>query len=128
MPLFISDEELSRLAGDSAAVAARADACIRDLQSQLQTFQARADADAITAEQTCSLLEQKYISLSEDLSKLEAEHAQLQNSFDQRIQELAQVQAEKHQLHLQLVIVLLCCFNLGFRVLLCVYLTSLLAL
>ncbi|TXG71410.1 hypothetical protein EZV62_006345 [Acer yangbiense] len=103
MHLFISDEELSRLSGDSSSVAARADAYIRDIQSQLDTVQARADAASITAEQTCALLEQKYISLSEEFSKLESQHAQLQNSIDQRVQELAQVQAEKHQLHLQLI-------------------------
>ncbi|KAK3218786.1 hypothetical protein Dsin_012756 [Dipteronia sinensis] len=103
MPLFISDEELSRLSGDSSSVAARADAYIRDIQSQLDTVQARADAASITAEQTCALLEQKYISLSEEFSKLESQHLQLQNSIDQRVQELAQVQAEKHQLHLQLI-------------------------
>ncbi|KAI9161249.1 hypothetical protein LWI28_015729 [Acer negundo] len=103
MHLFISDEELSRLSGDSSSVAAMADAYIRDIQSQLDTVQARADAASITAEQTCALLEQKYISLSEEFSKLESQHAQLQNSIDQRVQELAQVQAEKHQLHLQLI-------------------------
>ncbi|KAL5746674.1 hypothetical protein ACOSP7_027820 [Xanthoceras sorbifolium] len=101
MPLFISDEELSHLSGDFSSVVARADAYIRDLQSQLDTFQARADAAIITTDQTCAFLEQKYMSLSEEFSKLESQNAQLQNSYDQRVQELAQVQAEKHQLHLQ---------------------------
>ncbi|XP_044468309.1 nuclear-pore anchor isoform X3 [Mangifera indica] len=101
MPLFVSDEEMSRLSNDAVALAAKADAYIRDLQSELDTVKARADAASITAEQTCSLLEQKFISLTEDYSKLESEHAQLKISLDERVKELAQFHAEKHQLHLQ---------------------------
>lgn len=107
MPLFVSDEEMSRLSNDAVALAAKADAYIRDLQSELDTVKARADAASITAEQTCSLLEQKFISLTEDYSKLESGHAQLKISLDERVKELAQFHAEKHQLHLQSVIVLI---------------------
>ncbi|KAJ0098747.1 hypothetical protein Patl1_19770 [Pistacia atlantica] len=101
MPLFLSDEEMSRLSNDAVSLAAKADAYIRELQSELETVKARADAASITAEQTCSLLEQKFISLSENYSKLESEHAQLKISLDERDKELAQFHAEKHQLHLQ---------------------------
>lgn len=104
MPLFISDEEMSHLSNDAASVAARADAYIRDLQTELETVKARSDAAAITAEQTCSLLEQKFISLQEDFSKLESQNAHLQKSLEERVSELAQVQSQKHQLHLQSVI------------------------
>ncbi|PON44121.1 Nucleoprotein TPR/MLP [Parasponia andersonii] len=101
MPLFASDEDFSRLRHDAVSLADRADAFIRDLQKELDTVRAQADAAAITAEQTCSLLEQKYLSLSSDLSHLQSQNAQLQSSLDHRISELAQVQAQKHQLHLQ---------------------------
>lgn len=103
MPLFVSDEEMSRLSNDAAAVAAKADAYIRYLQTDFETVKARADAAAITAEQTCSLLEQKFISLQEGFSKVESQNAQLQKSLDDRVNELAEVQSQKHQLHLQLV-------------------------
>ncbi|KAH9676906.1 nuclear-pore anchor [Citrus sinensis] len=103
MPLFVSDEEMSRLSNDAAAVAAKADAYIRYLQTDFETVKARADAAAITAEQTCSLLEQKFISLQEEFSKVESQNAQLQKSLDDRVNELAEVQSQKHQLHLQLI-------------------------
>lgn len=103
MPLFVSDEEMSRLSNDAAAVAAKADAYIRYLQTDFETVKARADAAAITAEQTCSLLEQKFISLQEEFSKVESQNAQLQKSLDDRVNVLAEVQSQKHQLHLQLV-------------------------
>ncbi|KAK9182042.1 hypothetical protein WN944_025183 [Citrus x changshan-huyou] len=103
MPLFVSDEEMSRLSNDAAAVAAKADAYIRYLQTDFETVKARADAAAITAEQTCSLLEQKFISLQEEFSKVESQNAHLQKSLDDRVNELAEVQSQKHQLHLQLI-------------------------
>ncbi|KAK4838911.1 hypothetical protein QYF36_017509 [Acer negundo] len=71
MPLFISNEELSSLSGDSLSVAARVDAYIRDLQSQLDTVHARNDTSSITNEQTYALLEQKNMSLSQEFSKLD---------------------------------------------------------
>ncbi|XP_062093054.1 nuclear-pore anchor [Humulus lupulus] len=101
MPLFVSDEEFSRLRHDVVSVADKADSFIRDLRKELDTLRAQADASSITAEQTCSLLEQKYLSLSSDLSQLQSHNNQLQSSLDQRLSELAQVQAQKHQLHLQ---------------------------
>ncbi|XP_048326058.2 nuclear-pore anchor isoform X2 [Ziziphus jujuba] len=101
MPLFVSDEEFSRHGNDAASLADRADAFIRDLYKELDTVRAQADAASITAEQTCSLLEQKYLSLSADFSNLQSHNSQLQSSLDQRLSELAQLQAHKHQLHLQ---------------------------
>lgn len=98
--MFLSEEEYDRCSQDSALVAEKADAFIRNLSNQLETVRAQADAASITAEQTCSLLEQKYVSLSSEFSKLESQNAQLNSSIDQRLSELAQVQAEKHQLHL----------------------------
>ncbi|GLU08559.1 hypothetical protein SLE2022_254650 [Rubroshorea leprosula] len=101
MPLFISDEELSQLPNDVGAVAERADAYIRELYAELETAKAKADASAITAEQTCSLLEQKFLSLSGEFGSVQSQNAQLQSSLDERLAELAQAQAQKHQLHLQ---------------------------
>uniref|UniRef100_A0A1J3FHR5 Nuclear-pore anchor n=1 Tax=Noccaea caerulescens TaxID=107243 RepID=A0A1J3FHR5_NOCCA len=102
MPLFMPDEELARLSSDAASVVAeRADEYIRKLYAELDSVRAKADAASITAEQTCSLLEQKYLSLSKDFSLLESQNAQLQSDFDDRLAELAQSQAQKHQLHLQ---------------------------
>ncbi|OMO78486.1 putative Nucleoprotein TPR, partial [Corchorus capsularis] len=101
MPLFISEEELSRLSNDAVMVAERADAYIRETYGELEAAKTKADADAITAEQSCSLLEQKLLSISRELSDLHAENAQLQSSLDERVAELAQAQAQKHQLHLQ---------------------------
>ncbi|PPS02417.1 hypothetical protein GOBAR_AA18245 [Gossypium barbadense] len=101
MPLFISDDELSRLSNDASAVAERADAFIRELYGELETAKAKADAAAITAEQTCSLLEQKFLSISGELSDLQSQNAQLQSSLDERHADLAQAQAQKHQLQIQ---------------------------
>ncbi|KAG7660116.1 Nucleoprotein TPR/MLP1 [Arabidopsis suecica] len=102
MPLFMPDEELARLSSDAASVVAeRADEYIRKIYAELDSVRAKADAASITAEQTCSLLEQKYLSLSQDISSLESQNAKLQSDFDDRLAELAQSQAQKHQLHLQ---------------------------
>lgn len=101
MPLFVSDEDFSRHGNDATWVADKADAFIRDLQTELETFRAQNDAASITAEQTCSLLEQKYLSLSDEFSKLESQYAQLQSSLDHRLSEVAELQSQKHQLHLQ---------------------------
>lgn len=103
MPVFLSDEEFTGLRHDGAAVAERADAFIRDLQRELETLRAHSDAAAITAEQTCSLLESKFVSLSSDFSLLQSENAQLQSSLDHSASDLAEVQSQKHQLHLQIV-------------------------
>ncbi|KAF8103110.1 hypothetical protein N665_0188s0065 [Sinapis alba] len=102
MPLFMPDEELARLSNDAASVVAeRADEYIRKLYVELDSVRAKADAASITAEQTCSLLEQKYLSLSQDFASLESQNAKLQSDLDDRLAELAQSQAQKHQLHLQ---------------------------
>ncbi|XXG77177.1 hypothetical protein AAC387_Pa08g1378 [Persea americana] len=101
MPLFLSNEEFERCSGNASLVAEKADSFIRDLHRQLETVKAQADASSITAEQTCALLEQKYISLSSDFSKLEAQNAQHSAILEQRLSELAEAKAEKHQLHLQ---------------------------
>ncbi|XP_043688308.1 nuclear-pore anchor isoform X2 [Telopea speciosissima] len=101
MPLFLSDEEFQWCSHDASLVAEKADAFIRDLHRQLETVKAQADASAITAEQTCALLEQKYITLSAEFGKLESQNAQLNAVLEQRLTELAEVQAEKHQLHLK---------------------------
>ena len=103
MPIFITDDDLARHSNDASYVVAQADKFIRGLQSELETVRAAADAASITAEQTCSLLEQKFLALSAEFSKLESQNAQLQSSLDDRLSELAQAQAQKHQLHLQAV-------------------------
>ncbi|KAA8523384.1 hypothetical protein F0562_009807 [Nyssa sinensis] len=101
MPLFLSEEEYERCSHDVSLVAEKADAFVRELYGQLETVKAQADAAAITAEQTCSLLEQKYVSLSSEFAKLESQNSQLNSTLEQRLSELAQVQADKHQIHLK---------------------------
>lgn len=105
MPLFLSDDEFERIktAGDASAVAEKADSYIRDLYANLETVKAEADAASITAEQTCSLLEHKYLSLSAEFSALESRYSELDSNLQQRVSELAQVQSDKHQLHLKCV-------------------------
>ncbi|KAK1303866.1 hypothetical protein QJS10_CPB11g01703 [Acorus calamus] len=98
MPLFITEEELRLL--DPPAVAERADGFIRDLQVQLETARAQAEAASITSEQTSSLLEQRYLSLSSDYSRLESLKSDLSASLDQRLADLANLRAENHQLRL----------------------------
>ncbi|KAL5972515.1 hypothetical protein ACLOJK_039319 [Asimina triloba] len=100
MPLFISDEEFERCADDASALAAKADSYIRELQRQLETVKAQADASSITAEQTCALLDQKYISLSSEYAKIDSRNAQLSAALERKISKLAEAQAQKHQLHL----------------------------
>ncbi|KAJ7982109.1 nuclear-pore anchor [Quillaja saponaria] len=101
MPLFISDEEFSRCSSNATMVAQKADAFIRGILNELETVKAKADASDITAEQNCSLIEQKYLSLTAEFSKLESQHAQLQATLNQHLSDLAEVQAQKHQLYLQ---------------------------
>lgn len=103
MPLFISDEEFSRCSNDAAAVANKADAYIRGLLNELETVKAKADASDINAEQNCSLIEQKYLSLTAEFSKLESRVAELQSTLDQRVAELSEAQAKTQQIHLQAV-------------------------
>ncbi|XP_062220247.1 nuclear-pore anchor-like [Phragmites australis] len=101
MPLFMSDEEFRLLGGDTAAVAERADAAIRELRRQVDTVRAEADAAAIAAEQTCALLEQRYASLSAEFDRSQAEVAELAASSERRAAELASSQVEIHQLRIQ---------------------------
>uniref|UniRef100_A0A5B6ZUV8 Putative nuclear-pore anchor isoform X1 n=1 Tax=Davidia involucrata TaxID=16924 RepID=A0A5B6ZUV8_DAVIN len=101
MPLFLSEEEYQRCSHDASLVAEKADAVIIELYNQLETVKAQSDASAITAEQTCSLLEQKYVSISSEFAKLESQNSQLNSTLEQRLSELAQVQADKHQIHLK---------------------------
>ncbi|KAK4285608.1 hypothetical protein QN277_002284 [Acacia crassicarpa] len=101
MPLFLSDEEFSRCSNDAAAVAEKADAFIRSLLNELETVKAKADASDINAEQTCSLIEQKHLSLAAEFSKLESRAAELQATLDQRLAELAEVQTQKEKIYLQ---------------------------
>ncbi|KHN48848.1 Nuclear-pore anchor [Glycine soja] len=103
MPLFLSDEEFAWCSGDGSAVAAKADAFIRGLFNELDTVRAKADAADINAEQNCSLIEQKYLSLTAEFSKLESNVAELQSSLDQRLREIAEVQSQNHRIQLQLV-------------------------
>ncbi|XP_022142171.1 nuclear-pore anchor isoform X2 [Momordica charantia] len=98
--LFISDEEFSRHSNDAAFMAEKADAFIKGLYSELETVRAQADAASITAEQTCSLLDQKFLSLSAEFSDLQSQNAQLQTTLELRLSELAEVKSQKHQLNL----------------------------
>lgn len=101
MPLFLSEEEYERCRNEASLIVEKADSFIRDLYGQLETVKAQADAAAITAEQTCSILEQKYISLSSEFSELQSQNSRLESSDQTRLSDLAQLQAEKHQLYLK---------------------------
>lgn len=101
MPLFLSEEEYERCSHDATLVTEKADAFIRELLNQLETVKAEADAASITAEQTCSLLEQKYVSLSSEFSRLQSQHSQLNNSLEERLSEVAKLQAQERQIQLQ---------------------------
>ncbi|KAG1327010.1 hypothetical protein COCNU_01G009440 [Cocos nucifera] len=103
MPLFLLEEESRLLSHDAATVSGRADAVIRDLHLQVDTTKAEKDAVTIAAEQTCALLEQRYESLSDDLARLRSENSQLSTYIEQRLSELAEVQAENYRLHLKAV-------------------------
>eukprot|EP01018_Ginkgo_biloba_P028799 Gb_36757 [translate_table: standard] len=100
MPLFVSDAELQEAGSNIAFIVEKADSHIRELHDQLETYKARADAASITAEQSCALLEQKYISLSAQFTQLENEKSQLSVALDKRATELAQVQTQTHKLEL----------------------------
>ncbi|CAM8980267.1 unnamed protein product [Rhodiola kirilowii] len=100
MPLFLSDEEYQRCSNEPGLLVEKADIFIRDLYVKLETVKAQAEASSTTAEQTCSLIEQKYVSLSAEYAELESENARLNAAVEKGLSELAQVQAEKHQLHL----------------------------
>ncbi|KAJ0725075.1 putative nucleoprotein TPR/MLP1 [Helianthus annuus] len=101
MPLFISDEEYARCSHDASLISQKADAYIKQLYNQLETEKAQHDASSITAEQTCSILEQKYVSLKSEFVTLQSQHAQLSSTLEERVSEVAQIQADKHQIYLQ---------------------------
>nr|XP_043614030.1 nuclear-pore anchor [Erigeron canadensis] len=101
MPLFISDEEYTRISHDPSLISQKADAFISQLYNQIETEKAQFDASSITAEQTCSLLEQKYVSLKSEFVALQSQHSQVNSDLEKRGSELAQLQAEKHQIYLQ---------------------------
>ncbi|KAL6544653.1 hypothetical protein OROMI_023515 [Orobanche minor] len=101
MPLFISDEEFRQCSHDVGLVTEKADLFIRELFNQIEIVKAEADAASITLEQTCSLIEQKYVSLSSEYSSLQSQHSEVNSSLEQRTSELGQIQSEKQQLLLQ---------------------------
>ncbi|KAM0019898.1 putative nucleoprotein TPR/MLP1 [Helianthus debilis subsp. tardiflorus] len=101
MPLFISDEEYARCSHDASLISQKADAYIKQLYNQLETEKAQHDASSITAEQTCSILEQKYVSLKSEFVTLQSQHAQLSSTLEERVSEVAQIQADKHLIYLQ---------------------------
>ncbi|KAG6479091.1 hypothetical protein ZIOFF_062550 [Zingiber officinale] len=101
MRFFLSEEEFRLLSDDAAAVAERAESALRDLHRQVDTVRAESDAASIAAEQNCALLEQRYEALSSDLARVQAENAQLSESLEQRLSEIAAALAEKHQLHIK---------------------------
>ncbi|KAL9234131.1 hypothetical protein vseg_009035 [Gypsophila vaccaria] len=105
MPSFISDDEFAVMitAGDASAVAEKADAFIENLITEIETTKAKADAASITAEQTCSILEQKYLNLSSDYSALESRNSRLESEARERSSEVAKIQSEKHQLYLKFI-------------------------
>ncbi|KAK8923652.1 Nuclear-pore anchor [Platanthera zijinensis] len=82
-------------------MAERADAFIYDLRQQLDVVRAEADAKTIAEEQNCAILEQKYAALHSEFSRLQHENTQLSASTKKCISELADVQSEKHQLHIK---------------------------
>lgn len=107
MPLFMTDSELEVERGNVEAVVVKADGFIRALQEQVETHKARADAAAINAEQTCALIEQKFLILSGQFSQLENEKEQSFATLERRSTELAQAQGQIHKLEIEAVRLLL---------------------
>lgn len=101
MPFFLTEEESRLISNDVSAVAERADVFICDLRQQLDVVRAEADAKSIAEEQNCALLEHKYAALYSEFSRLQYENAQLSASTEKSHSELADAQAEKHQLHIK---------------------------
>jgi nucleoprotein TPR len=101
MPLFISDSELQAAGSDVSLVAQRADAFILDLSQKLEALKARADAAAITSEQRCSAVEQKFLAISAQFRETENTKMQLENTLQSRSAELSQAQAQVHKLELE---------------------------
>ncbi|KAH9319092.1 hypothetical protein KI387_020861 [Taxus chinensis] len=82
-------EEPHDLGRDDSIIVEKEESFIKELQEQLETCNARADAASITAEQSCARLEQKYISLSGQFTQIENEKTQLTASLDKWATELA---------------------------------------
>lgn len=101
MPLFITDEEYTRYSHDPSLITQKADSFIKDLYNQLETEKAQFDAQSITAEQTCALLEQKYVSLKVEFDSLQLLCDELKSKDEERLSEVAKVQADKHQIYIQ---------------------------
>ncbi|BBN02351.1 nucleoprotein TPR [Marchantia polymorpha subsp. ruderalis] len=94
MAAFLSDDELQRRGGDEVV------AYVYELRQQLETHKARADAAVINAEQTCALIEQKFLSLTAQFAQLENEKQQSAATLERRSGELAQAQSQAHKLEL----------------------------
>ncbi|CAI5506783.1 unnamed protein product, partial [Closterium sp. Naga37s-1] len=101
MPLFLTEEELQAVEGDVRAVARKAEEQIGSLLRQLETHKAQADAAEINAEQTCSLIEQKYLAVTDENAQLEREKGFLTADLDQKAAELAEIKAQVHRLQLE---------------------------
>ncbi|CAM6117186.1 unnamed protein product [Calypogeia fissa] len=94
MAAFLTDEELRLRAGDEVV------AYVHELRLQVETHKARADAAVINAEQACSLIEQKFLSLTEQFGQLEHEKQQSMATLERRAGELAQEKGKSHKLEL----------------------------
>ncbi|GJP70929.1 hypothetical protein CLOP_g1822, partial [Closterium sp. NIES-67] len=101
MPLFLSEEELQAFQGDVRAVARKAEEQLASLLRQLETHKAQADAAEINAEQTCSLIEQKYLAVTDENAQLERDKGFLTADLDQKAAELAEIKAQVHRLQLE---------------------------
>ncbi|CAI6004693.1 unnamed protein product [Closterium sp. NIES-65] len=101
MPLFLTEEELQAVDGDVRAVARKAEEQIGSLLRQIETHKAQADAAEINAEQTCSLIEQKYLAVTDENAQLEREKGFLTADLDQKAAELAEIKAQVHRLQLE---------------------------
>lgn len=104
MPSFLSDEDYARCSHDPSLITHKADTFIRQLYNQLENQKAEQDASSITAEQTCSILEQKFVSLKSEFVTLQSQHSEASSSLEERASEVAQIQADKHQIYLLSVI------------------------
>ncbi|BBN12065.1 nucleoprotein TPR [Marchantia polymorpha subsp. ruderalis] len=94
MAAFLSDDELQRRGGDEVV------AYVYKLRQQLEIHKAQADAAVINAEQTCVLIEQKFLSLTAQFAQLENEKQQSAATLERRSGELAQAQSQAHKLEL----------------------------
>lgn len=103
MPLFCSEQELIGLGDDVLEVARRADEYIHSLLLQVETQKALADAAAINAEQTCSLIEQKFMSVTSENAQLETDKSQLIANMENREAEIAVAKSQVQQLQLTLI-------------------------